>query len=59
MYFICHNFSPDFKMKNEMQALTSENILEPLKTEKVRQNRTCKICFIFAENIYVESGFYF
>lgn len=59
MYFICQNFSPDLKMKNVMQTLTSENILEPLKTEKVRQNRTCKICFIFAENIYVKSGFYF
>lgn len=46
-------------MKNVMQTLTSENILEPLKTEKVRQNRTCKIHFIFAENIYVKSGFYF
>lgn len=42
-----------------MQALTSENILESLKTEEVRQNRTCKICFIFAEHIYVKSGFYF
>lgn len=46
-------------MKNVIQALTSKNILEPLKTEKVRQNRTCKICFIFAENIYVKSGFQF
>lgn len=59
MYFICHNFSPAFKMKNVMQGLTSENILESLKTEEVRQNRTCKICFIFAEHIYVKSGFYF
>lgn len=42
-----------------MQAMTSENILEPLKTEKVRQDRTFKICFIFAENIYVKSGLYF
>lgn len=42
-----------------MWALTSQNILEPLKTEKVRQNRTFKIWGFFAENIYVKLGFYF
>lgn len=42
-----------------MQILTSENILEPLKTQKVRQNRTYKKYFMFADEIYVKHRFYF
>lgn len=59
MYFIFHNFSPDFKMKNVMQILTSENILEPLKKQTVRQSRTYKLYFIFADSFCVKSGFDF